>query len=68
MTIQEAHGLINSGEVEATHCGLASNFACWFIHEGTRYMLSEIKGHYIRLYQISRAPNTVLHEISLKGA
>lgn len=65
ITIKEAYKRINDGEIEPTLCGLAGNFACAFEYKGTKYMLSEAKGHYIRLTDIGRAPSVVVDEISL---
>lgn len=64
MTIKDAYRLINDGTVEATACGLNAHFACWFIHDGVKYMLSEIKGHAMKLWALT-VPNTVIDEISL---
>lgn len=64
MTIREAYRLINDGLVETDDCGLTSNPAFAFTHEGTRYMLSEIKGLWIRL-TVLKAPSQVIDEIKL---
>lgn len=64
MTIREAYRLINDCEVEAGYCGFAGHHAWGFTYEGTRYMLSEIKGLWIRLTVI-KAPSQVIDEIKL---
>jgi len=62
MTIDLAIQLINTGQVEARWCGLNKDAAFAFLHERREFMLSEIRGHWIRLTERT-APSQILEEI-----